>query len=378
MALNTPNTGEKILPWAREATREINSLKPTAGNGISITKTNSGTTYSLSKDVVPYADSAPPVIAGELSAKEGEELPEGAFATTYSLEKNEQNAFSLFGFSKIEPLSDAYHYSLDELSNHVDFVLRDTTSANTVLSCPTVRYDNVLCLLVNAVSESDDDGDNPVRDALSVVPDSEIREPVTYSIQHNEKNEGELELYKFHDGSYQVSSTIDVLLENNDEVLIRQRREDESGNLVRRLAYLDLKKILSGGGEGWPLDGEEEDIGRSLNLNSNDEAQIYGFQDGTPVANNLNNRMFVMRRGTTIPRVEYLQLSTLVASISADIPTQGYTGDVKYVLSSTYSTSTNKFTNKIATMHFENGLLKWNDTTYLENQEVFTAVEEEL
>jgi hypothetical protein len=235
MAINTPNSGEKILPWAKEATREINSLRPTSGNGIRITKTNAGTTFSLEDSARVCPDSMPAGTGGAVLS---------GFTTTYSLEKSPQNALALFGFSD---LSTKFNYRYEHLSA-LELVMRDLSTEYAVLSAPTVRYWNFLSALSTwAGDRGDDDNGSPGQEALSVIPDSEILEPITYSIQHNISNVNELELYRFHNGQYSVSSSIDTLLENHDEVLIRQAREDELGNPIRKLAYIDLNKVLSAG-----------------------------------------------------------------------------------------------------------------------------------
>ena len=142
--LNIPQSGENILSWAKKATREINSLQPTEGQGQKITKTANGTTYSVDKSTIPFPDSQPKIVNDSNISSDSVSLSV-AFGTTYSIEKNEQNAFSMFGFSNLSSAISDYPLS-DELSG-VDVIVRDRGTDNAILSAPTARYIPISCLI---------------------------------------------------------------------------------------------------------------------------------------------------------------------------------------------------------------------------------------
>lgn len=307
MKLNTPNSGERILPWAREATREINANRPTAGNGITITKTNNGTTFSLDKKSAVYPDSAPPVIAGQLSAEEGEELPEGAFATTYSIEKNQQNAFSLFGFSNLSNQISSLNYKDLSLRKKYDMILRAKGDAEgTILSSPTVVY-------------------APLSN-LKDVPDSEIEEPKTYSIQHDISSENELELFKFHDWEHVRNDYDSEATPKDFQVLIREREKlDGQDDTALSLNYV-TKDFLQDALSVIPDSElpEQRIVSRSIQHNSENGLEIYHFeelQDGDIIPAALTSAdmagKLILIRGTstveetgaTVPTVRYMYLS---------------------------------------------------------------------
>lgn len=138
--IKVPNQGETILNWAKDTTREVNSLQPTAGQGMKITKTNAGTSYSVDKSFMSFPDSAPGIVGGDVSSDLS-----NSFATTYSLEKNPQNSFSMFDFSKGEKTS----YDISSLVS-VDMLIRDS-NINAILSSPTLRYSNIYDIISTAI-----------------------------------------------------------------------------------------------------------------------------------------------------------------------------------------------------------------------------------
>lgn len=154
-----PNQGERILPWATNATKEINSQKLTGGNGILVKKSPYGTSIGIKKSAEPHPDSVP-TNAAELSS-----MSQEGFATTYSLQRDQQNSFSLFQFGNLSAVED---YTLSSLLS-TDFVFRDRCSEkHSIDKSPTVRYDNVYNLLSTAMfgKKVEISGDN----ALSVYP----------------------------------------------------------------------------------------------------------------------------------------------------------------------------------------------------------------
>ena len=148
--IKTPSKNESILQWAREITKEVNSLQPSPGEGINLTKTGAGTTYSINKYGVPHADSMPYIIGGEVGDNVLSGLSNqvsGVYATTYSIETGPQNSFSLFEFNKNDNLME---YSLSAL-DMVDFVVRDRTPEGRILSGNTLRYSNFANLFTSVV-----------------------------------------------------------------------------------------------------------------------------------------------------------------------------------------------------------------------------------
>lgn len=244
--IRPPVAGNNVLQWAKEATREINSLQPSAGQGQKITKTGAGTTYSVDGQYFPAPDSRPKIVAA-LSGPGGE-LERSA--TTYSLEKNAQNSFSLFRFGNLTS-ADVLRYDMNKDYGLLDFVFRDRGTEQSILSAPTVTYAPVSAVLSNLLTPGAGLGGGVPPVDLGITPDSEIvipgGNPASYSIQHNSQNA--LALYHFEEMS--AGDTISELDEDEDYILVRHK----SGNNAPVLKYTNR---LSGGGA--PLSGLTEDI----------------------------------------------------------------------------------------------------------------------
>lgn len=134
--INKPVDGGNIYRWALDVTREVNSLQPTAGPGQKITKTGAGTTYSVDGTTIPLPDSSPKIVGTVLSGETS-----AYYGTTYSIERNEQNAFSLFGFNQLSGATTIEDYPLSTELSGVDVLVRDRgTDWGSVLSAPTLRY----------------------------------------------------------------------------------------------------------------------------------------------------------------------------------------------------------------------------------------------
>lgn len=166
--LKIPEQGSKVLGWATEATHAVNAQNPIAGKGITVSQGPYGTIVNVANAAVPHPDSVPTATgimsaSGEGDDSETNEL--SGFATTYSLQRDEQNSFSLFRF---RTLSAVENYGLSNLLS-TDFVFRDRCSEeHSINKSPTVRYDNVYNLLSTAMfgKKVEISGDN----ALSVYP----------------------------------------------------------------------------------------------------------------------------------------------------------------------------------------------------------------
>lgn len=243
--ISTPHNGQNILQWARQVTREINSLQPTGSSNVNVTKTGEGTTISVKDSALGKPDSTPANIGG--TAQSG-------YTTTHSLEKNEQGALSLFEFGK----SEETEYEGSDIPN-INILVRDT-SVNTVDGSPTLRYVNASLLAGMPDSEMPDD-----------VQASQV---VSKSIDHN--SEDALEIYHFEDMSQSdmITPASDTDPDDPACFIVRHHSTNSAGVTVPTVKYMKLKDV---GGE--IPDSEDDTVaGNSIDHNSEDALEIYHFE----------------------------------------------------------------------------------------------------
>ena len=243
--IQTPYNGEKILPWARQATHEINSLQPNAGPGIKIHKTAHGTTFSLDNGGIIHPDSLPPAIR-EYVSPSGVET--SGFGTTYSTEKTEQNALALWRFGKLEHTD--YGGDWDALSA-IDICVRDASSSHA-MGAPTLLYSNAVGLVSSILIGEPDNPTNPDYPYKPIVemgltPDSEMPEKpgkskvVTKSIYHN--SEDGLAIYHFEAPS--GNDIVDTSTEDLSglQLVVRGYSENGIGDSVPTVRYVNLTDL---------------------------------------------------------------------------------------------------------------------------------------
>jgi len=299
--IKSPNSGESVLRWAKDVTREINSLQPTASNGIRLTKNNAGTNYSIDNAGIPHADSLPHVIGGELSEDAVSALSldvSALYATTYSLETGPQNSTSFWEFAKKD---NQITTSIKNLSA-TDFVLRSNNTETNVLSSPTVVYADVLGLLRDSLSGPLSSEVQKITEGLSVVVDSEQvgQDLVSKSIYNNSKDA--LAIYHFENpGDDDLVSQY-----YGDELLILRSTVDN----VPTVKYTSISALSAGSVE---VDSEATNVStKSVEHNSNDEIALFGFQSPTTLQTVTSTDLVPVRKVVSgVPTLQYVNAEVL-------------------------------------------------------------------
>lgn len=425
--VNIPKSGDEILQWARNITREVNSLQPSNDEGdINVKKTDNGTSYSIKDKLLHLPDSKPRILNTI-------EDPEDNYGTTYSIELNEQNSFSLFGFGSITSsyTENAEYYEPSALLSGVDFILRDyrTENGKAILSSPTLVYQNVVGLLSTAIIGSVStnlsevlSNPTPILSDLITLLSSKVDSEslsdtlVSKSIYHN--SNGEIAIYNFEtvtsadilsafeDGDYLLARTevsgIPTLKYANGFMSDSELKDDKlvSKSIYKNseggFALYDFEELKSsdklsamtssdyilvrtenngiptlkyiqnvGGGNPDSESLSDTLVSKSIYKNSNGELAIYNFEDVQP-----SEIVSSFNEGDSI----------LIRTDLSGIPTLKYASGITLstdcVLSTEYSIDTHKLIEHYRTLSFENGLLV--DASEIKDRDVFEAVAEQV